>query len=141
MAAQKILVVEDDVLNGMFYIAVLRREGFDVAVINDGALVMDEVARFEPDLITMDIHLPHISGLTLIRKLQRGETSWAIPILALTAYAGKGDETEIREAGARGYLAKPIKIPQLLGEVKRLLGEPVEASAMPAPRPRLRRQS
>lgn len=141
MAAAKILVVEDDLLNGMFYIAVLRSHGFDVAVVNDGALVMDEVAQFAPDLITMDIHLPNVSGLTLIRQMQRNERSRAIPVLAMTAYAGKGDEADIRAAGARGYLAKPIKIPQLLGEVDRLLDEPLDAIAEPAPRPRLRRRS
>ncbi|GAA0265980.1 response regulator [Alteraurantiacibacter aestuarii] len=118
--ARKILVVEDDLLNRMFYHEVLQNRGFEVAMVSDGADVLDEVHRFEPDLITMDIQLPHISGLRLIRKLHRDEVTRAIPVLAITAFAGKGEEARIREAGAKGYLSKPVTIDKLLAEVDSL---------------------
>lgn len=117
----KVLVVEDDLLNRMFYHEVLQGRGFEVAMVSDGAAVMDEVERFEPDLITMDIQLPHISGLRLIRKLQMGRATKAIPIIAITAFAGKGEEERIRSAGARAYLAKPVTIPRLVSAVDALL--------------------
>lgn len=119
----KVLVVEDDLLNRMFYHEVLQGRGYEVAMVSDGAAVMDEVARFAPDLITMDIQLPHISGLRLIRKLQRAQSTSSIPILAITAFAGKGEEERIRDAGASGYLAKPVTIPKLVEAVDALLAQ------------------
>lgn len=119
--ARKVLVVEDDLLNRMFYHAVLEGHGFDVALVEDGADVLDEVRRYCPDLITMDIHLPNISGLRLIKQLQAGEQTRSIPILAITAFAGKGEEKRIRGAGVSGYLPKPVTIPRLIGEVDAIL--------------------
>ena len=122
MMARKVLVVEDDLLNRMFYQAVLEGEGYDVALVPDGARVLEEVRQFAPDLITMDIQLPHVSGLTLIRQLQRDAATRDIPILAITAFAGRNDEARIRQAGAKGYIAKPVTIPRLLGALDDMLG-------------------
>lgn len=119
--ATKVLIVEDDVLNRMFYEAVFRQRGYDLRLVDDGARVLDAVADFAPDLITMDIHLPHVSGRKLIRDIKRNPQTRHIPILAITAYAGKHDEEGIRRAGANGYLAKPLSIDSLLGEVDGLL--------------------
>lgn len=119
--AAKVLVVEDDLLNRMFYHEVLSGHGYEVAQVSDGAAVLDEVARFEPDLVTMDIQLPNISGLRLIRKLQKDPATRDIPIIAITAFAGKGEEERIRQAGARAYLSKPVTIPKLLDAVQALL--------------------
>ncbi|TIX49122.1 response regulator [Alteraurantiacibacter aquimixticola] len=119
--ATRILVVEDDLLNRMFYHEVLGARGFEVQMVSDGAAVLDEVDRFAPDLITMDIQLPHISGLRLIRRLQRQEETKGIPIVAITAFAGKGEEQRIIEAGARAYLAKPVSVDKLVGAVEGLI--------------------
>ena len=119
--AAKVLVVEDDLLNRMFYHAVLEGRGFEVAMVEDGAQVLGEVQAFRPDVITMDIHLPSISGLELIRRLQEDEATRAIPILAITAFCGKGEEKRIRKAGARGYIAKPVSISRLTSEIEALL--------------------
>ena len=119
--ATRVLVVEDDLLNRMFYHEVLQGRGYEVALVDDGALVMEEARGFAPDLITMDIQLPNISGLRLIRQLRRDEATRAIPILAITAFAGRGEEERIRGAGADGYLAKPVTIPKLLGAVDAIL--------------------
>ncbi|MWV26365.1 response regulator [Aurantiacibacter rhizosphaerae] len=121
----KILIVEDDLLNRMFYEAVFNQRGYELLLVDDGARVLDAVESFRPDLITMDIHLPNISGRKLIRSIKRNPETAHIPILAITAYAGKRDEEGIRRAGASGYLAKPLSIDQLLGEVDALLSEPV----------------
>ncbi|KLI65228.1 hypothetical protein AAV99_04105 [Aurantiacibacter marinus] len=106
----------------MFYEAVFQQRGYDMMAVDDGARVLDAVESFAPDLITMDIHLPHVSGRKLIRKIRRNPATQHIPILAITAYAGQRDEDEIRRAGAKGYLAKPLRIEQLLEEVDALLG-------------------
>lgn len=117
----RVLVVEDDLLNRMFYDAVLQQRDFEVRVVDDGAQVLDAVDEFAPDLITMDIHLPNVSGRKLIRKIRRNPATAHIPILAITAFAGKRDEEEIRRLGANGYLAKPLGIDTLLREVDALL--------------------
>ncbi len=117
----KVLVVEDDLLNRMFYHEVLQGRGYAVALVSDGAAVLEEVERFGPDLITMDIQLPNISGLRLIRRLQKEPALRDIPILAITAFAGKAEEERIRAAGAKGFLAKPVTIPKLLEQVDAIL--------------------
>ena len=117
----KVLIVEDDLLNRMFYEAVFQQRGYDMMAVDDGAHVLDAVDRFAPDLITMDIHLPHVSGRKLIRKIKRNPATRHIPILAITAFAGQSDEDEIRRAGAKGYLAKPLSIDSLLAQVDTLL--------------------
>ena len=120
--AKKVLVVEDDLLNRMFYSAVLEGKGYEVAFVHDGAQVLAEVDRFAPDLITMDIHLPSISGLELIKRLQRNPRTRHIPILAITGFAGRGEEAKIRRAGASSYIAKPVTIARLKSEIEALLG-------------------
>ena len=120
----KVLVVEDDLLNRMFYEAVFSQRDYDVYVVDDGAKVMDAVDAFRPDLVTMDINLPNVSGRRLIRKIRRDPAMRHIPILAITAYAGKKDAEEIRKAGANGYLSKPLSIDQLLGAVDSLMDPP-----------------
>ena len=118
---KKVLVVEDDVLNRMFYQAVLEELGYEVAIVHDGAQVQAEVNNFWPDVITMDIQLPNVSGLDLIKRLQKDQRTRKIPILAITAFAGRGEEARIRRAGARGYIAKPVSIAQLTTEIGALL--------------------
>jgi two-component system cell cycle response regulator DivK len=81
---------------------------------------MAKVEEFSPDLIIMDINLPNVSGVRLIEKLQSDSKFKTIPILAVTAYVGKGEENRIREAGAKDYLAKPIKIEPFMAAVERL---------------------
>lgn len=118
---KRILIVEDDLLNRMFYDAVFQQRDFDTLIVDDGALVLDAVESFAPDLITMDIHLPNISGKKLIKAIRANPATSGIPILAITAFAGKLDEESIRRAGANGYVAKPLSIERLLAEVDTLL--------------------
>jgi two-component system cell cycle response regulator DivK len=119
--AKRILVVEDDLLNRMFFSATLEASGFDVRMVTDGAQVMDATKDFAPDLITMDINLPNVSGVDLIKRLRTSSKFKAVPIIAITAYVGKGEEARIRKAGASDYMAKPISIKPFLASVERLL--------------------
>lgn len=118
---RKVLIVEDDLLNRMFYEAVFQQHGFETRTVDDGARVLAAIAEYAPDLITMDIQLPNVSGRKLIRQIRRNPDTSSIPVLAMTAFAGRSDEDQIRRAGADGYLAKPLTIERLLGEVNRLL--------------------
>jgi two-component system cell cycle response regulator DivK len=120
---RRILVVEDDLLNRMFYSAVLESGGYAVEMVADGDLAIEAVRKFGPDLIVMDIQLPNVSGLELIEILQADPELKTIPILAVTAFVGKGEERRIREAGARGFLAKPVSIRPFLSAIETLLVE------------------
>lgn len=119
--AKRILVVEDNDLNRKLFSDLLRAKGFEVEPLADGALVIERARAFAPDLVIMDIQLPRVSGLELIEAIKRDAQLAAIPVLAVTAYAGKGDEDRIREAGAEGYLAKPVSIMPFLAAVGQLV--------------------
>jgi two-component system cell cycle response regulator DivK len=119
---RRILVVEDDLLNRMFYSAVLESGGFVAETVADGDLAIAAVRKFRPELIVMDIQLPNVSGLELIEILQADPELKDIPILAVTAFVGKGEERRIREAGASGFLAKPVSIKPFLAAIESLLG-------------------
>ncbi len=119
--ASKILVVEDNDLNRKLFCDVLRANGFEVEPAADGELVLNAARAFAPDLVIMDIQLPNVSGLDLIAAIKRDAALRDTPVLAVTAYAGKGDEDRIRAAGAADYLAKPVSIGPFMAAVKGLL--------------------
>jgi two-component system, cell cycle response regulator DivK len=119
--AKRILVVEDNDLNRRLFCDVLKNQGFAVEPVADGNEALDAARRFVPNLIIMDIQLPGISGLDLIEAAKADSILRAIPVLAVTAYAGKGDEERIRDAGADGYLSKPVSIGPFMAAVRELL--------------------
>ena len=120
--AHKILVVDDNDLNRKLFCDVLRANGFEVEPVADGELALGAARAFAPDLVIMDINLPHVSGLDLIAGIRRAALLNDTPVLAVTAYAGKGDEEKIRDAGAEGYLAKPVSIGPFMAAVRQHLG-------------------
>jgi two-component system, cell cycle response regulator DivK len=119
--AKRILVVEDNDLNRKLFCDVLRSQGYAVEPCADGLEALDKARRFVPNLIIMDIQLPNVSGLDLIEAAKADAVLRQIPVLAVTAYAGKGDEERIRDAGAEGYLAKPVSIGPFMAAVKGLV--------------------
>ena len=119
--AKRILVVEDNDLNRKLFCDVLRAGGFEVEPVADGELVLNAARAFAPDLVIMDIQLPNVSGIDLIAALKRDSALATTPVLAVTAYAGKGDEERIRDAGAADYLYKPVSIGPFMAAVKALL--------------------
>ena len=118
---QKILVVEDNELNLKLFCDLLRAHGYETEPVRDGREAVERARGFQPDMIVMDIQMPHITGLELIEQLKADEDLKPIPIMAVTAYAAKGDEERIRDAGAEGYVSKPISVIRFVGAVSSLL--------------------
>src|SRR3546814_8025993 len=106
--AKRVLVVEDNELNLKLFCDLLMAHGYETMRTRDGREVLDLVRADRPDLIVMDIQLPHISGLDVIRELKSNDAFKLIPVVAVTAFAGKGDDDRIRAAGAAAYVSKPI---------------------------------
>ena len=125
---QKILIVEDNELNLRLFCDLLRAHGFEVEPVRDGREALERARAFEPELVVMDIQMPHISGLELIEQMKQEEALAPVPVLAVTAYAAKGDEERIRDAGAEGYVSKPISVMKFVEAVRALLPAP-EAAA------------
>lgn len=115
------LVVEDNELNLKLFCDLLRAHGHETLPVRDGRDVVARARDFRPDLVIMDIHLPHVSGLDLIVSLKRDNRLSAVPIMAVTAYAGQGDEDRIRRAGAEAYVSKPISVLRFVDQVNALL--------------------
>ncbi|WP_447733932.1 response regulator [Rhodanobacter soli] len=105
---QHILVVDDNPTNLKLVMCVLELEGYRVDQAIDAEQALAFLRDIVPDLIFMDISLPGMDGLTLTRKLKDQDRFKHVPIVALTAFAMKGDEERAREAGCDGYIAKPI---------------------------------
>ena len=118
---KRIMVVEDNDLNRKLFCDVLKANGFEVVPVADGQNVLTTTQKFAPDLVIMDIQLPNVSGLDLIAQIKADPALAATPVLAVTAYAGKGDEERIRGAGAEDYLAKPVSIGPFMAAVRELL--------------------
>lgn len=119
--AKRILVVEDNELNLKLFCDLLKAHGHEPRPVSDGREVLKQAGDFRPDLVIMDIHLPHVSGLDLIIALKADVALAVVPIMAVTAYAGKGDEERIREAGAEAYVSKPISVMKFIDVVNGLL--------------------
>jgi two-component system cell cycle response regulator DivK len=118
---QKILVVEDNELNLKLFCDLLRAHGYEAEPVRDGREAVERARAFVPHLVVMDIQMPHVSGLELIEQMKGDEELKGTPIMAVTAYAAKGDEERIRDAGAEGYVSKPISLMRFIEAVQALL--------------------
>jgi len=118
MAREPILVVDDNPLNLKLTRVLLAGEGYDVRTATDSQEALAVLKTFRPRLILMDIQLPGMDGLELTRRLKADSSNRDILVLALTAYAMKGDEQKARNAGCDGYIAKPIDTRSLPSVVK-----------------------
>lgn len=119
--AKRVLVVEDNELNLKLFCDLLRAHGFAAEPVRDGREAVARAREFRPDLIIMDIQMPHVTGYELILELMADEDLRAIPVMAVTAYAGRDDEERIRAAGARSYVSKPISLARFMEAVNALL--------------------
>ncbi len=120
--AKKVLIVEDNALNLRLFRDLLQAHGVTAEPVGDARDALSTMRAFGPDLVVMDIQLPHISGLELIRQMKGDVELSGIPIMAVTAYAGKGDEARVREAGADAYVSKPISVIKFISSVEGLIG-------------------
>lgn len=119
--AKTILIVEDNDLNMKLFNDLLQAHGYSTLQTKDGRDVMGIVQEQRPDLILMDIQLPEVSGLDITRMLKADPELKSIPVIAVTAFAMKGDEEKIREGGCEGYIAKPISVVTFLQTVQKFL--------------------
>ncbi|MDF0545679.1 response regulator [Sphingobium sp. H39-3-25] len=119
--AKRVLVVEDNELNLKLFCDLLRAHEHETMAVRDGREAIDQARAFQPDLVIMDIHLPHVSGIDLIVALKADPALAKVPVMAVTAYAGKGDEEQIRAAGAEAYVSKPIAVMKFIQVVESLL--------------------
>ena len=118
---RKVLIVEDDELNMKLFNDLLAAHGYDTVQTNDGVTALALARMHRPDLILMDIQLPEISGLEVTRRIKEDEDLQRIPVIAVTAFAMKGDRERIRAGGCEDYIAKPISIAAFFQTVERFL--------------------
>jgi two-component system, cell cycle response regulator DivK len=118
---RKVLIVEDNELNMKLFNDLLTAHGYDTLQTRDGIEALALVRRHRPDLILMDIQLPEISGLEVTRWIKEDEELRLIPVIAVTAFAMKGDRERIRDGGCEDYIAKPISVVGFLRTIERFL--------------------
>ena len=119
--AKRVLVVEDNELNLKLFCDLLKAHGYETVPTRDGREVLELVRAERPDLIVMDIQLPHVSGLDVIRSLKSEDELKTIPVLAVTAFAGKGHDDRIRDEGADAYVSKPISVTRFIETVRKFV--------------------
>jgi len=115
--AKKVLIVEDNELNMKLFHDLLEAQGYDILETREGLQALSLAREHRPDLILMDIQLPGMDGLQAIAMLKQHDATRAIPVIALTALAMKGDEERIRAAGCDDYIAKPMRYQEFLAAV------------------------
>ena len=116
-----VLIVEDNDLNMKLFHDLLEAHGYNTIQTKDGMEALSLAREHSPDLILMDIQLPEVSGLEVTKWIKEDETLKSIPVIAVTAFAMKGDEEKIREGGCEAYVAKPISVENFLNTVKEFL--------------------
>lgn len=120
--AKTVLIVEDNELNMKLFNDLLEANGYDVLQARNGREAMESAHANIPDLILMDIQLPEVSGLEIIKWMKEDDELQHIPIVAITAFAMKGDEERIRAGGCEAYLSKPISVMNFLETVRTYAG-------------------
>jgi len=116
-----VLVVEDNELNMKLFHDLLEAHGYRILQTKDGMEALHLAREHRPDLILMDIQLPEVSGLEVTRWIKEDADLRAIPVIAVTAFAMKGDEEKMRKGGCEAYLAKPISVASFLETVERFI--------------------
>lgn len=119
--SKKVLIVEDNELNMKLFHDLLEAHGYEVAGTRDGLKALEMAREHRPDLILMDIQLPEVSGLEVTKWIKEDDDLSEIPIVAVTAFAMKGDEERIRAGGCEAYLSKPITVSTFIETVQKFL--------------------
>ena len=122
MMSKKVLIVEDNELNMKLFHDLLDSQGYETLQTREGLQALALARLHKPDLILMDIQLPEISGLEVTKWLKDDEELSHIPVVAVTAFAMKGDEEVIRQGGCEAYISKPISVTSFLETVRRFIG-------------------
>lgn len=119
---KKILIVEDNELNMKLFTDLLDAHGYDTCQTREGLKAIKMAKKHKPDLILMDIQLPEVSGLEVTKWIKDDKEIADIPIVAVTAFAMKGDEKRIRAGGCEAYISKPITVSSFLATIRQFLG-------------------
>ena len=122
-SGKSVLIVEDNELNMKLFHDLLDAHGYKTILTRNGLDALQLAREHRPNLILMDIQLPEISGLEVTRWLKEDEELRSIPVVAVTAFAMKGDEERIRSGGCEAYLSKPISVALFLDTVRRFIGD------------------
>ena len=125
-----VLIVEDNELNMKLFHDLLEAHGIETVQTRDGANVIELTRERQPTLILMDIQLPEISGLDVTKLLKDDDDLKHIPVIAVTAFAMKGDEQKIRESGCEEYISKPISVTSFMEVVTKYLKPETNSSAL-----------
>lgn len=121
MDQKKILIVEDNELNMKLFHDLLEVHGYTTLQTKDGREALELAREHRPDLILMDIQLPEVSGLEVTKWIKADDDLKSIPVIAVTAFAMKGDEEKIRSGGCEAYIAKPISVNSFLETIQKVL--------------------
>ncbi len=119
--SKTVLIVEDNELNMKLFHDLLDAHGYKTLQTKDGMEALAIVRQHRPDLILMDIQLPEVSGLEVIKWIKEDDNLRSIPVVAVTAFAMKGDEEKMREGGCDAYIAKPISVAKFIETVRQFL--------------------
>ena len=128
-----VLIVEDNELNMKLFRDLLEAHGIATLETRSGLEVLDIAREKKPDLILMDIQLPEVSGLDVTKWLKGDDLLKNIPVIAVTAFAMKGDEEKIRQGGCEDYISKPISVSRFLEVIQTYLNRPAKEESATAP--------
>lgn len=120
---KRVMIVEDNELNMKLFRDLIEACGYETIQTRNGMEAMDLARKHRPDLILMDIQLPEVSGLEVTKWLKEDDELHVIPVIAVTAFAMKGDEERIRQGGCEAYVSKPISVPKFIETIKTYLGD------------------
>ena len=121
-AQKTVMIVEDNELNMRLFNDVLDASGYRTVGTREGLQALELAREHRPDLILMDIQLPEVSGLDLTKWIKADDELAGIPVVAVTAFAMRGDEERIREGGCEAYISKPISVSSFIETVRRFIG-------------------
>ena len=121
--AKTVLIVEDNELNMKLFNDLLEAKGYNIIQTRNGLEALDLAREHRPDLILMDIQLPEVSGLEVTKWIKEDEQISSIPVIAVTAFAMKGDEERIRQGGCEAYISKPISVATFIETIQYYIGD------------------
>lgn len=121
--AKRVMIVEDNELNMKLFKDLIEASGYETIRTRNGLEALDLARAHQPDLILMDIQLPEVSGLEVTKWIKEDDKLHRIPVIAVTAFAMKGDEERIRQGGCEAYISKPISVAKFVETIKSYLGD------------------
>ena len=121
--AKTVMIVEDNELNMKLFRDLIEASGYETVRTRNGQDALELAREYRPDLILMDIQLPGLSGLEVTKWLKQDDELHTIPVIAVTAFAMKGDEERIRQGGCEAYISKPIAVGSFMETIRSYLGD------------------